>query len=629
MRFCLLLAVLLGITANLAAAETVAGRDETALAAEILNATDVQGGLVVHVGCGDGRLTAALAASESFLVHGLDTDADNVAAARMHIQSLGSYGRISVDQYDGLRLPYIENTVNLLVVSSQLSVAREELLRVLCPGGVAITMTTDDGPLTTDQFVKPWPENIDEWTHFLHDSDNNAVAHDEVVASPLHVQWVGQSKWARHHNHLASMSALVSSGGRIFGIVDEGPVASINLPSRWFLIARDAFNGVLLWKKPLGPWEGHLRPFRSGPPELSRRLVAVGDRVFVTLGYGKPLTCLDAATGDVATTYDQTEGTVEVICCDGILYVVVGQLDPEQYAAALRRGSASPPPRAKGIHAIRADTGETLWVKQDADTHELFPTTLCAAGGRVLFHSTGHVVCLDAQSGKELWRAARAGRTSRLGWSTPTLVAHKDVVLCADCASPPTDGAELDQPIRVQWGASARPKRGDDSLGQLIAFSAADGKQLWSCATAQGYNAPADVFVADGLVWTSTVPNLTSEDFAEGRDPLTGEVRRQLDTAAAFTTTHHHRCYRNKATDRYILLGRTGTELIDLAGEEPLRHCWFRGTCQYGVMPCNGLIYAPPHSCACYIQSKLSGFWALAPGREEESKSRKIEKLKS
>ena len=30
-------------------------------------------------------------------------------------------------------------------------------------------------------------------------------------------------------------------------------------------------------------------------------------------------------------------------------------------------------------------------------------------------------------------------------------------------------------------------------------------------------------------------------------------------------------------------------------------------------MPCNGLIYAAPHNCACYPEAKLSGFNALAP----------------
>ena len=37
----------------------------------ILKATGVKGGLVVHIGCGDGRMTASLYANERYLVHGL------------------------------------------------------------------------------------------------------------------------------------------------------------------------------------------------------------------------------------------------------------------------------------------------------------------------------------------------------------------------------------------------------------------------------------------------------------------------------------------------------------------------------------------------------------------------------
>ena len=51
-------------------------------AQQILAATGVQGGLVVHLGCGDGRLTAALHANDSYLVHGLDADPANVDQAR-------------------------------------------------------------------------------------------------------------------------------------------------------------------------------------------------------------------------------------------------------------------------------------------------------------------------------------------------------------------------------------------------------------------------------------------------------------------------------------------------------------------------------------------------------------------
>ena len=149
----------------------------------ILQAAGIEGGLVVHLGCGDGKLTAGLRADDRFLVHGLDADVKHVEAARKHIQSLGRYGQVSVQQWAGDRLPYADNLVNLIVVSGPLSVAKEELLRVLCPDGVAV-FTTDHGQMTTDKLIKPRPHDIDEWTHFLHDAGNNAVAKDARVGAP-------------------------------------------------------------------------------------------------------------------------------------------------------------------------------------------------------------------------------------------------------------------------------------------------------------------------------------------------------------------------------------------------------------------------------------------------------------
>jgi len=156
-------------------------------AAEILTATGVQGGLIVHLGCGDGALTAALGAGDGYLVHGLDTDPAAVELAREHIRDAGLYGRVSADRFDGKQLPYIDNLVNLVVAEDLGGVAMDEVTRVLCPGGVAYVK--QDGRWT--KTVKPRPDAIDEWTHYLHDSSNNAVADDSVVGPPRHIQWVG------------------------------------------------------------------------------------------------------------------------------------------------------------------------------------------------------------------------------------------------------------------------------------------------------------------------------------------------------------------------------------------------------------------------------------------------------
>ena len=92
-----------------------------------------------------------------------------------------------------------------------------------------------DGPVWR-KTVKPRPDAMDDWTHYLGNPDGNAVSQDMVVGKPRHMQWVVGPRWARSHEHLATVSAVVSSGGRIFTILDEGPTESVTLPSKWFLL---------------------------------------------------------------------------------------------------------------------------------------------------------------------------------------------------------------------------------------------------------------------------------------------------------------------------------------------------------------------------------------------------------
>jgi len=86
------------------------------VARDILEQAGVKGGLIVHVGCGDGRITAALRAGDSYLVHGLESDAADVEQARGHVRSLGLYGKVWVQHWTGEHLPYAENMVNLVVM---------------------------------------------------------------------------------------------------------------------------------------------------------------------------------------------------------------------------------------------------------------------------------------------------------------------------------------------------------------------------------------------------------------------------------------------------------------------------------------------------------------------------------
>jgi len=360
-----------------------AGPTLRAKAQQILDSTGIKGGIIVHLGCGEGLLTAALRANDGYLVHGLETDRKAVRRARANIQKLGVYGPVSVDRFDGKLLPYSDNLVNLVVAEQQGKVSDAEIKRVLAPRGVAYIKS--NGRWT--KLTKARPGDIDEWTHFLHGPDNNAVAADTRVAPPHHLRWVAGPQWARSHDHLASLSAAVSANGRLFYIIDEGPIASVEAPSKWMLIARDAFNGIVLWKKEVTPWEDQLRPFRSGPTELPRRLVASGDRVYVTPGYGKPVTALDAATGETIRTYAGTKNTQEILLCKNKLFLVVTEPPIEEGTSANLVRRLTPwtgrnvyskyvvkyPDRS--IRVLEADSGELIWEKKDADTKLLLPTT--------------------------------------------------------------------------------------------------------------------------------------------------------------------------------------------------------------------------------------------------------------
>lgn len=577
-------------------------------AREILATAGVRGGLIVHLGCGDGTVTAALRASQSCLVQGLDASAQAVEQARVHVRKLGLYGPVSIERFDGKRLPYAEDMVNLLVAEDLGGVAREEAMRVLAPGG---TLCVKQGGAWT-KAVKPHPPNTDEWTHYLHDASGNAVAHDAVVGPPRGIQWLAEPRHMRSHEHIPGIYGLVSAGGRIFYVADEGATDSIRALPQWNLVAREAYNGVLLWKRPFSPWFPHIVNWGATPPQLERRLVAVGGRVYVTLGLHAPLSALDAATGEPLKTYDGTEGAEEILWHNGTLLLAVRSVTKERVAELdkwarlvvqdnspvyvretaeplvkeLRSTETKPP---VSLVALDADSGRLLWKKPLADGW-FRPNTLSAVGDRVFCQRAKEVLCFDLKTGRDLWSAS----------TPPMRVACERAVVCAD----------------------------DETV---TALSVETGKPLWT--------RPAtlcqlrDAFVINGTLWLGgfkPLDGVPAKKAAKYRTPVWGPyfvTQQDLATGALLkhidpeNPGHHHRCWSNKATDRYILGGRRGVEFIDLQSGEVLWNSWVRGVCRYGVMPCNGLLYAPPHACGCYIAAKLDGFYALTSAREAQGET--------
>ena len=370
-------------------------------AGEIYNVSGVEGGLVVHVGCGDASLTASLRKDDCFLVQGLDASAERVCQSREAIHSKGLYGKVTAALFDGKSLPYADNLVNLIVITdSECQVSEAEIQRVLAPRGVALVsekckrLATDFAGQTAGDWLvcrKPVPADIDDWPHFLHGADNNAVAKDSKVGPPRRLQWSADPLWARSHQFISSLVAMVSGGGRLFYVYDEAPVecADKSLPERWTLIARDAMNGVLLWKVPLPHWRGEEwtgTSMRGRPPSTPRRIVIGDQYLYVTPSHQAGISILDPATGKTAKTIEGSEGAQEIVLNEEILVSRLAKTDSNVAASTA---------------AFDAATGRELWRREERG----FQTqSLAASRGRVAYHNGVDLVCLSQQDGKELWR---------------------------------------------------------------------------------------------------------------------------------------------------------------------------------------------------------------------------------
>ena len=578
--------------------------------AGVVEDSGIKGGIIVQVGCKDGESLAKLLVNEKFLVHGLDVDAERIARVRDFLRSGNLYGRISAAVYDGKNLPYTDNLINLLLIEeSKCEIRREEMLRVLVPGGVAI--------VGGERITKSVPSGIDEWTHFLHGPDNNAVANDTVVAAPRTIQWVSNPRWARSHEEAASVSAVVSAKGRVFAIIDEAPNISIRFMADWKLVARDAFNGTLLWKREIPLWSDHLRHFRAGPVHLPRRLVAVGDEVYVTMGLDAAVSILDAATGDTLKVLADTERTEEIIVDGNVAYLVVGTSEADRRGGGLHARGEPEATQFRYITAVDVDSGQCLWRKDFTGTDFLLPLSMTVRNGSIFYQDINGVGRLDASTGTEIWEKKRPTVGRRMSFTSPTVVATDDVLLVADRvpkvdSEDPQETAATD---KIEWGVHGWNEKGFARRGPsvLVAYSVKDGQVLWSKPCTEDYNSAVDVFVVGDKVHIGT--GWDRYDLKTGQK----EEGRDVKMTGGKVGMAHHRCYRNKASVRYVFTGRSGIEVADMDEGWLGNNSWIRGACQYGIMPANGLLYAPPDACGCFNKVKVQGFFAAGPARAKKA----------
>ena len=574
----------------------------------ILKSTDRKDGLCVLINVSDPELAITIAQKSKFVVHVVHQDADAVSAMRKAIDARGLYGRVSVSQasFEGGRLPYAENLVNLVVIPDPRSrIPDEEILRVLAPHGVAVAEKSGKPSGIWNQasgigkcfaYRKPFPSAMDDWTHFRHDAAGTMVSQDTIVGPPRYTRWVESPVFTRHHALTPAVTVMVSSEGRLFYIMDESPVNFGGLPDNWHLVARDAFNGKVLWRRPIENkqwgdkawswWEGgHTARFNQ-PHHIGRRLVASKNRVFVTLGFNAPITALDSATGKTLIEYADTQYADEIVYRDGVLYVSVN--DRPQKALPGKGFNSEPTAQntsKKMIWAIDAVSGEVRWkagpytgtsyVSKGAGRMASMKSVLLAVSEMGVFLvDKDHLIRLNLKDGKEQYQHSIADAKISRG----PLVYHKGIVL-------------------ILGGKS------------FHAFDAETGTQKWDVGWSLFANYGGQGFyVNDDWVWlVINTKEMKAFNILTGKEEKTISIEPITGKAE-----HHHRCYPNKSTVNYFISGRRAAEFTNYKTGEVTLHHWARGMCRYGVMPANGLLYKLPDACRCYGDIKLLGFYAMS-----------------
>jgi hypothetical protein len=140
--------------------------------------------------------------------------------------------------------------------------------------------------------------------------------------------------------------------------------------------------------------------------------VAVGDRLYVTLGIDAPTTILDAATGETLTTCQGSELTREIVVADDTALLVVGH-ERSRLPDFRRVGTyvwsntqASNTGwgwngETRSILACDAVSGKLRWQVRSP----VAPCSLAANANSIVFHDGQKLVCLDRRTRAEVIEA--------------------------------------------------------------------------------------------------------------------------------------------------------------------------------------------------------------------------------
>ena len=599
------LSLLVSVVSCLLAGELSAGaKSSDELARALLARGGVERGVCAVIGsqiATEGEsLPIALARESELLVHVRDLRPAVLARLQAQADEAGfGIRRVIIEKGPPNRLPYKENLVDLIIVPNMTSDGWDtppvdEILRTLRPEGVAIlgaahpsvgfseaslakkvgqagrVESWTDSTGTWFQLRKAALEGVDEWTHWERAPDNNPVSTDQVIKAPYMTQFLAEPFY------IGMPSVTTAAGGRTFLAV--GHIA--HHPREWDtlykLIARNGYNGTILWTRRLP--DGYL---------VHRSAFIAGKETFYMID-GNGCLLLDPQTGEEKGRIRIPGVTGEwkwMAMKDGVLFVLAGKKGPGTQVTKGNRidggwswqdlsvGYYTEPRIPFGfgttLAAYDLATKSRLWLQKEETLVD--SRAMAMVDGKVfLFAPEQHLRCLSEKTGEVLWTnsdAAVLGLIEEPGQNLTSTPGFRTA--CVTVATP-----------------KALVIQGQTRMN-VVAVSTKDGSHLWTKKKIT--NNPNAIYV-DGNVILGVGP----KGHHVVLEPESGEVLETLGFRKAA-------CTRLTASPDSFFCRGEGTLRFDRRYKKALIDGAARPACNDGALATNGLLYVGPWQCDCNL----------------------------
>ncbi|MHC4914427.1 MAG: outer membrane protein assembly factor BamB family protein [Planctomycetota bacterium] len=420
------------------------GGEPGELAARMVEDSKWKRGICVDVGA-DARLCVELARASGLEIYRVEKDAASAARTRKLVEAAGLTPlRVRVEVGPLEKLAYPEHCANLIVAPS----AVKEVLRLLRPaGGVAYLSAAASagkgfkagkGPGGLHRLERLRLEGAGNWTHNGYDATNNRYSPDKYVNPPFRIKWYGNPR--RSYLWWWGVRGLAADGR--FFMADT----SREDPYGAYIVAKDAYNGTVLWERAVGgrrfAW---LPPVKGeGPAWMgvmnqpgkvhTAQIIVIGGRLY--LADGPRLTVIDAATGKdlepvIAPPPTSPKNYWNYVAhADGRLFGHTSRGYTAPYTETrywprkvtrLKEGGPAT------LFALDPESRKKLWVRGGEGEKELdpdFANPMAIGAGCVFLRSGNDLYALEVATGKTRWAVRGLDGEKETFW-TGTVVGEK------------------------------------------------------------------------------------------------------------------------------------------------------------------------------------------------------------